>query len=144
MDSLGKIDEKLMYFVYNTDLTDEEKLLVLDYVPYSIKNIYLNLGAERIKQLGCVFRYCRKELEQKTQYTQTLFEQEIYKEFKVGDTYTNAELKSKLQKIYEACNGPVGKMSASDLSDYFELKQSKHIMDGKRVICQTLIKKLKQ
>ena len=144
MDSLGKIDEKLRYFVYNTDLTDEEKLLVMDYVPYSIKNIYLNLGPERIKQLGCVFRYCRKELEQKTQYTQTLFEQEIYKEFKVGDTYTNAELKSKLQKIYEACNGPVGKMSASDLSDYFELKQSKHIMDGKRVICQTLIKKLKK
>ena len=145
IDSFGKIDEKLRYFVYNTDLTEDEKkcLYGRKEIPYSFQNIYELLGPQRIKTLGCIYRNCKAELDSRSAFSELDFENEIYKEFKEGETYTNADLKDKLQKVYESCNGQIGVMKASDMSRYFELKQSKHTIDGKRVVCQTLLKKKK-
>lgn len=145
IDSFGKIDEKLRYFVYNTDLTEDEKkcLYGRKEIPYSFQNIYELLGPDRIKSLGCIYRSCKAELDRRSAFSELDFENEIYKEFKEGETYTNADLKDKLQKVYDSCNGQIGKMKASDMSRYFELKQTMTTIDGKRVVCQTLLKKKK-
>lgn len=142
LNSFGKLDEKLRYFVYNTDLTEDEKRHLFGMgVPYSIERVYELLGPDRIKSLGCIFRRCKAELDSRSVFSELDFKQEIYKEFKEGETYTNADLKDKLQKVYDSCNGQIGKMSASDMSRYFELKQTMTTIDGKRVVCQTLKKK---
>ena len=144
LNSFSKLDEKLRYFVYNTDLTEDEKKRLFGMgVPYPIERVYELLGPERIKSLGCIYRNCKAELDSRSAFSELDFENEIYKEFKEGETYTNADLKDKLQKIYDSCNGQIGKMKASDMSRYFELKQTMTTIDGKRVVCQTLLKKKK-
>jgi hypothetical protein len=144
LNSFSKLDEKLRYFVYNTDLTEDEKRRLFGMgVPYPIERVYELLGPDRIKALGCIYTNCKAELDSRSAFSELDFENEIYKEFKEGETYTNADLKDKLQKIFESCNGQIGVMKASDMSKYFELKQSKHTIDGKRVVCQTLLKKKK-
>ena len=144
ISSFKTIDEKLRYFVYNTDLTEEEKKLLYGRkeIPYSIEQIYEVLGPSRVKALACDFDRCIDELYELSLFSKGDFKKLIYQEFKEGETYTNADLKEKLQGIYEDCfEISRKKMSASDMSRYFELKQTKTTIDGKRVVCQTLLKK---
>ena len=111
-------------------------------IPYSIEQIYEVLGPSRVKALACDFDRCIDELYELSLFSKGDFKKLIYQEFKEGETYTNADLKEKLQGIYEDCfEISRKKMSASDMSRYFELKQTKTTIDGKRVVCQTLLKK---
>ncbi len=117
------------------ELTVEEGVLcnILETIPLVFKNYYQVLGKEKIKLLG----YQKYQLE--AEYDRMKngkkkpvgLEQQIYSSFQIGSRYTKSEAKNTLKNIYEIL-GIVGIPKASDLGEYFELKDCKIVVGSKR------------
>ena len=117
------------------ELTVEEGVLcnILETIPLVFKNYYQVLGKEKIKLLG----YQKYQLD--AEYDRMKngkkrpvgLEQQIYSSFQVGSRYTKSDAKNTLKNIYEIL-GIIGIPKASDLGEYFELKDCKITVGSKR------------
>ena len=110
-----------------------------------VKSYYINLGPERIKQLGYNVTRMNKELGIVV-FSLELLQTKIYSEFNEGEKRTLSEIKDKLNKIYLEINYKRNP-KATDLSDWFEIKPIKlyQVVEGSRKQFKgyELIKKLK-
>lgn len=141
-DSITDYHQKLKYLTTTTDISEDEKQFVVDRLKGSFGNIYRVLGPERIKALGCNYSMCMNELRSMLVFSEPDYENEIYKSFSVGDFYTKADIKIKLQNIYESCNGnPNTVKKANEISKYFTVKEKMIRIGGKRVAGYELLNK---
>ena len=85
-----------------------------------IKSYYISLGPKRLKELSYNITYIKKDLNIVT-FSEQLLENEIYKNFKVGDKLLLSDIKEKLANIYSSINY-TATPKASDLSNYFIVK----------------------
>ena len=141
-DSITTADKKLKYLTTTTDISEDEKKFVVDRLKGSFCNIYRVLGPERIKALGYNYSRCMNELRSMLVFSEPDYENEIYKSFSVGDFYSKADIKIKLQNIYESCNGnPNTVKKANEISKYFTVKEKMIRIGGKRVAGYELLNK---
>ena len=121
-----------MKLLCETDLTDLERGVLLDQLPLTYKNYYETIGPERCKALG----YNKTDLEKEysdLQFDKSKLEEEINKEFQVGNRYSRTTVKETLGVIYSSL-GYNKTPKANDLEEYFEIKSCK-VLDqntGKR------------
>ena len=97
--------------------------IILSQIPDSdeIKSYYLSLSPKRLKELGYNISKMNKELGI-IAFSEQLLEDEIYKNFKIGDKLLLSEIKDKLTNIYKTINYKKTPR-ATDLSDYFDIKE---------------------
>lgn len=97
--------------------------IILAQIPDSdeIKSYYINLGPQRLKELGYTTTRIEKELGIIT-FSEQLLEDTIYKEFKVGDRLLLTDIKDKLISIYNRINY-TATPKATDLLNYFEVSK---------------------
>ena len=69
-----------------------------------------------------------------------LLDSKILTEFKVGESYANTQIKTRLNEIYSEVGYKI-KAKATDLSNYFDVKDCLLSIDSKRVHGLKLIKK---
>ena len=101
---------------------------------------YNVLGPERCKSLSYDTSRLRKDLSVMAFSTEILTT-EVYKEFKEGQKVSRANVKQKLQSIYDLV-GYSKKAKASDLEEYFEVRNTT-VSDPVRTNGFELIKRLK-
>ena len=141
-DSITDYNQKLKYLTTTTDISEDEKMFVVDRLKGSFGNIYRVLGPERIKALGCNCSKCMNELRSMLVFNEPDYENEIYKSFNIGNFYSKADIKIKLQNIYESCNGnPNIVKKANEISKYFTVKEKMIRIGGKRVAGYELLNK---
>ena len=117
------IEEELTYYLLNVE----------DWV-------YLSLGKERIKALGYNSTKINKELENIT-VDKDILKQAIYEEFKTGDRITKSVIKERLSNLYNRLN--LNKTAkAIDLEEWFEVRDCKIDLNGKRVNGFELVKQI--
>ena len=97
--------------------------IILAQIPDSdeIKSYYINLGPQRLKELGYTTTRIEKELGIIT-FSEQLLEDTIYKEFKIGDRLLLTDIKDKLINIYNKINY-TATPKATDLLNYFEVSK---------------------
>ena len=97
--------------------------IILAQIPEDdeVRSYYVNLGPNRAKELGYNISKMNKELGI-IAFSEQLLEDEIYKNFKVGDKLLLSEIKDKLTNIYKTINYKKTPR-ATDLSDYFDIKE---------------------
>ena len=108
----------------NGRLTKDVIEIVLAQIPDSdyIKSYYINLGPEKLKNLG----YKRNNIEKAlgiVTFSDELLYDSIYSDFKEGGKYLLSDIKSKLTSIYSYINYSATP-KAKDLEKYFEVKES--------------------
>ncbi|MBP5709228.1 MAG: hypothetical protein J6W61_05650, partial [Bacteroidales bacterium] len=112
-----------MKLLCEADLTDLERGILLDQLPITYKNYYETIGPDRCKALG----YNKTDLEKEysnLQFDKSKLRDSIYKEFQINFRYSKSETKEKLNIIYSEI-GYNKTPKASDLEEYFELKECK-------------------
>ena len=112
-----------MKLLCEADLTDLERGILLDQLPITYKNYYETVGPKRCKALG----YNKTDLEKEysnLQFDKSKLRDSIYKEFQINFRYSKSETKEKLNIIYSEI-GYNKTPKASDLEEYFELKECK-------------------
>lgn len=124
-DELKTVYEKL-YFLCEADLSEDARRIVENQVDGKIKS-YLTIGKDRLKALGYNSTKINKELGNSV--ANNNIEEVIYSEFKVGERISKADIKDQLSKIYDDL-GLIKSAKASDLRDWFELKECKIEIDG--------------
>lgn len=134
---LSEIDEmgEVINSVIN-QLQDSDKL----------KSYYINLGPERIKELGYNSTLIEKELGIVI-FSPELLQEKIYSEFNEGDKILLSDAKNRLTEIYSLINYKKTP-KAKDLEEFFEVKNIvsyEKKVDGsrKQIKGYELIKKLK-
>ena len=131
-----------MKFLCLADLTDDERKLVLERIPYTYSNYYIALGPDRCKALNYEVTKISKEFSD-MQFDKSQLEDEIYKTFTIGERYTKAGIKDTLKNLYKFL-GYNKTPKANDLDKYFELKECKVLVDkesGKRDMGFEIIKR---
>ena len=95
---------------------------IINQIPESdeIRSFYVTLGPKRLYELGYNSTKIERELGIVT-FSEQLLENEIYKNFKVGDKLLLSDIKEKLANIYSSINY-IATPKASDLSNYFIVK----------------------
>lgn len=138
-DELRTTREKLK-FLCEANLSDEARSVVEDQVDNKYKSL-LALGKERLKALGYNSTKINNEIDETIADDEPL-NRAIYELFKEGDRITRKDIKSSLKEIYkklEIKKSP----KATDLEDWFEVRNCQIIIEGKKVDGFELIKKLK-
>ena len=118
-DKLTTIEEKLKY-ICKTEVSDRTWKRIEDNLADNIKN-YLVIGKDRIKACDYNITNIKKELRIKVFINRKELDKAIYNTFEVGKTYSKANAKIKLKKIYNQTGYEV-KAKASDLANWFEIK----------------------
>jgi len=130
-----------MQYIYELNMPNDLAKIVLDNIgDVDFSKYYWTIPAERAKAL----KYRRGNLE--TEYNSIKgiksVDAVIYENFEVGQKYSKFTAKSLLQKIYD--NMSISRTAkASDLSEYFEIRESKVVNTetGKRDAGFEIIKK---
>ena len=131
-----------MKFLCESGFSEEEISVILDQIPLTYKKYYSTLGPERCKANG----YCSTVIEKEYKNLFTIkgsiedINNKIYNEFQEGEAYTLKFIKEKLAEIYKDF-GLTSTPKASDITKYFEVKDSKVTIKDKRVHVFKLIKK---
>ena len=104
------------------DMSKEAKDLILNQLADSdqVKSYYVNLGPERIKQLGYNVTKMNKELGIVV-FSPELLKEKIYSEFIIGDKINLSDIKKKLTDIYNEINYKATP-KAKDLEEFFVVK----------------------
>ena len=130
------------------DMSKEAKDLILNQLADSdqVKSYYINLGPERIKQLGYNVTKMNKELGIVV-FSPELLKEKIYSEFIIGDKINLSDIKKKLTDIYNEINYKATP-KAKDLEEFFVVKnivnyEKKDDGTRKQIKGYELIKKLK-
>ena len=138
---------KLLCDLSEVDETGEVINSVLNQLQDSdqVKSYYVNLGPERIKQLGYNITNMNRELGIVT-FSPELLQNKIYSEFNEGEKRTLVEIKDKLKEIYLEINYKKNP-KATDINEFFEARMysGSEFVDGKRVRVRgyELLKRLK-
>ena len=135
-DELKTVYEKL-YFLCEADLSEDARRIVENQVDGKIKS-YLTIGKDRLKALGYNSTRINKELEDAIVDYDNI-KQAIYSEFKIGDRIIKADLKEQLSKIYNSI-GIKKSAKANDIEEWFEVRDCKIDLNGKRVNGFELVK----
>ena len=135
-DELKTVYEKL-YFLCEADLSEDARRIVENQVDGKIKS-YLTIGKDRLKALGYNSTRINKELEDAIVDYNNI-KQAIYSEFKVGNRIIKADLKEQLSKIYNSI-GIKKSAKANDIEEWFEVRDCKIDLNGKRVNGFELVK----
>ena len=123
----AKSKEKLKYLVEVSEkkLNEEDLTNFLSLIPEKFREYYTEMGPDRIKANGY------QESKLKEEWTKGHQEElgvsdalilDIANYFKLGQRYTNQEIKAKLKELYQK-HGYEKTAKASDLEEYFWLKK---------------------
>lgn len=112
-----------MKLLCETEFSKDAKEIVLEQIPETYNRYYLILGPERCRALGYNYVSLKKETAIK-KFDSTIIRNKIYEEFKEGDLISRSDAKFKLSEIYKDV-GYQKTPKASDLGEWFELKESK-------------------
>ena len=127
VDFLEKYNEltearKKMILLCEYGLSKEAIQIILNQIPDSdyIKSYYINLGPEKLKNLG----YKRNNIEKAlgiVVFSDELLYDSVYSSFKEGDKYTLQDLKLKIKSIYSSINYQ-STPKASEIEKFFYIK----------------------
>jgi hypothetical protein len=106
-------------------LTEESIVDFLNLIPERFKDYYLEMGPDRIRANS--FQESKLKAEWNKQHQEELgvsdgLVSEIMEYFKLGQRYTNPDIKAKLKELYQK-HGYDKTAKASDLEEYFWLKK---------------------
>jgi len=122
----NSIDKLKMMVELSEELDEVEMIDFLNLIiPERFKDYYIEMGPDRIKASG--YREDKLKAEwNKLHYKELGVSEdlvdEIYDYFKLGQRYTNSEIKTKLKEFYQK-HGYQKTAKASDLEEYFWLKK---------------------
>ncbi len=124
---LSRSEDKFKYLVEVSEmgLTEENIVDFLNLIPERFKDYYLEMGPERIRANS--FQESKLKAEWEKQHQEELgvsdgLVSEIMEYFKLGQRYTNPDIKAKLKELYQKY-GYEKTAKASDLEEYFWLKK---------------------
>ena len=114
--------------------------VILAQIPDSdyIKSYYLNLGPERLKNLGYIRANIEKALGIVT-FSNELLLDSIYSDFKEGSKLSLLTIKQRLGDLYRSINYSATP-KASDIEKYFEIRKCKISTGEKRINGYELVK----
>ena len=115
----GNISARLKY-ICELGLSDEAFSRVLCIVDSKTRS-YLNLGKDILRASG----YNTTDINKVIHDKEVNLDDVIYSEFKEGDKLITAEMRKKLQKIYDEHNMRSRKAQAKDMNNWFEMKTGK-------------------
>jgi len=135
-NSITTFEDKLKYIQKaELELDSYELELFLDQIePRKFKDYYKVFGSAKLKALKYREADILKEWNSLVNnfYTQSDVSSQIYMNFIVGNSYSSSEVKKTLKRIYEICNYQKTP-KATDLSEYFETKETKIVdSEGKK------------
>lgn len=113
-----------MKAICESDFSENERMMVLEQVPILYKNLYLQMGPERLKANSYNITFIKKEMMNCENNSNVDIKSEILKSFNIGYRYSLIEIKAILGNIYTNVSY-VATPKASELSNYFELKPVK-------------------
>ena len=121
-NSISFYDDKMRYICDQEQILPNNKFkLLLDFVPRSFKNYFTVLGPAKCK----AHKY--RQIDMEREYQRLLNNQgvslddRIYDTFHAGDKLSNAEIKKRLEKIYQD-SGYQQTAKATDLNQWFDIK----------------------
>ena len=117
-----------MKAICESPFTDNEKFIILEQVPILYKNMYIKVGPSRLKANGYNITAVRQEISIKENNNKIDIKSEIFNYFIVGNRYSLVLVKNILKSIYNSV-GYNATPKASDLENYFNLKQVKFFDD---------------
>lgn len=113
-----------MKAICESDFSENERMMILEQVPILYKNLYLQVGPDRLKANSYNITFIKKELKDYENNNNIDVKSEILKSFQLGHRYSLAEIKLILGNIYKSINY-ISTPKASDLTNYFELRSVK-------------------
>ena len=116
--------DEIKYFC-TSDIPEKE--VALDFLSFKSYIYYIALGPEKLRALNYNTSYIKKELGIVT-FSKEELKSQIYFNFKVGDKISLSDIKDKLSLIYSSI-GYKKSPKATDLLDYFDIKESKIYQD---------------
>ena len=140
--SNGQFSERLRYLCETLDFTLEEKSLIAQQVSEKFDKFYNIIGPERCKNLGYNVTDIKKEIENKS-ISEKDIRNKFLSLFKVGDKFTNIEVKSIIGNIYSEL-GLNKNPKATVLSEYFDFSRIKLKDDHGEWINGIVIKNIKK
>ena len=137
-EGLSQFTEKMKYLC-ECGLSEDEISSILDQLPTLYKTAYLVAGPVKCKALkyqkGEIVKYVDSQ-----KLTKSDLITEIYNSFVVGNIYSKKDIKEQLGVIYDSFK--LNKTpKATDLGEYFELKECKKQIDNIRIECFKIIKR---
>lgn len=127
-DELTTFYDKIrMLCTYNYSTPEMIDLVLNQLGEDSVKSAYIGLGPEKLRALNYNTSYIKKELGIVT-FSKEELKAQIYFNFKVGDKISLSDIKDKLSLIYSSI-GYKKSPKATDLLDYFDIKESKIYQD---------------
>ena len=136
-DEIKYIQDKLR-FICETKLSEPARVRIENSVDNLVKN-YLALGKNRLKACGYKVEKLKNELDSRT-FDLTELSNRIYNTFKIGEKYTKDFIKITLKEIYDEVSYKKT-AKAVDLENYFEIKTSQFMLNGKKVKGFEILKK---
>jgi sulfur relay (sulfurtransferase) DsrC/TusE family protein len=125
--SLKNTSSRLKYLVKVSEKLGEEDMnnFLSLIIPERFKDYYVNMGPDRIKANS--YQESRLKAEWNKQHQEELgvsdeLVQDIMNYFKLGQRYTNPDIKAKLKELYQK-HGYEKSAKAIDLKEYFYLKR---------------------
>ena len=113
-----------MKAICESDFSENERFMILEQVPILYKNLYLQMGPERLKANSYNITFIKKELynnnivENNNQDICSLFLQY----FKIGEKYLLSDIKNTIKQIYVTV-GLECKPKAIEIEKYFEVRK---------------------
>ena len=140
-DSLSTYVDKIHFIVDSILEFPEYKDAIIGNLSDSdkIKQQLIVVGPEKIKGLGYNITKIKKAMGI-TIFDKSQFFEEVYSEFIPGQRYTKKYIKEKLGEIYKKMDYK-GTPKATDLSRWFEIKDTRITIDNKREIGFEIISK---
>ena len=123
----AKSKEKLRYLVEVSEMKLEETDLTnfISLIPEKFREYYTEMGPDRIKANGYQESKLKSEWNKMHQEELGVSDElilDIANYFKLGQRYTNPDIKAKLKELYQK-HGYQKTAKASDLEEYFSLKK---------------------
>lgn len=133
---VGKDKFKLLAEIGNDkNMTKDDINIFLDLIPPKYKDFYLAFGPDRLKANGYqeskLIDEWRKQHQKETGVSEGLL-LDIIRVFGLGQRFSRTTIKEKLKELYEK-HGYKKTAKASDLKEYFWLKDVKFMENGKWV-----------
>jgi hypothetical protein len=133
-----------MKYLCDSNIKPLEAKILFSRIPPIYGNYFDILGAPKIRSLGYSKVKLDKEIDNLfIKNNLTVLDKEVYAFYKEGDKFSKADLKLKLQDIYNKCKY-IKKAKASDISGWFDIKDIfVYDINNKRSHGFELLKRLK-
>ena len=136
-NNLQGIQEKLK-FVNECGISQEAANIAFSQIDAKVLD-YLTIGHDRLIELSYHLGRIKADLE-KIGFDKNELTNEIYKNFKVGDRISKAEIKERLKEIYNNLEYKAN-AKANDIESWFEIKPVSIFISGKKVNGFEILKK---